>query len=253
MDQAYQAKTQILSTVTHELKAPLTGIVGYVDRLLEEHATVGPLNERQLKYLQVMKKNSSRLSALIDDIMDISRIESGSLELTFAALDVLQEVSEVIQGMEDQVRDSGVRVRQDIPPELLVKADQLRFGQIMTKLVSNACKYSSAGSTTTITAGEKAGMVQIDVADSGMGIEEPDLPRIFEKFFRADSSSTNRIPGTGLDLFITRRLVEAQGGLIWFRSEPGVGSTFSFTLPAAHLAPGIADAYLAAPLSTQGG
>ena len=115
----------------------------------------------------------------------------------------------------------------------LVTADRLRFGQVLGNLLSNACKYSPEGSFVTIAALEKARSVQIDITDTGLGISKADRARLFSKFFRSDCPATQGVSGTGLGLFITRHLVEAQGGEIWARSEEGKGSTFSFTLPGA--------------------
>ena len=234
LEQVSLAKTQILSTASHELKTPLTSIVGYVNRLLMQQETVGALNERQARYLETVQRNSLRLKVLIDDLLDISRIESGSLDLTLTELEVQGEIQEVIRSIQDQIDQKEMCVILDVPPELSsVRADRLRFSQVMTNLLGNACKYSPVGATTTIKAIEVGGYIQFDVSDTGIGMSKADLSRLFTKFFRAVTSSTREVSGTGLGLFITRHLVEAQEGKIWVESEEGKGSTFSFTLPRA--------------------
>ena len=232
------AKSQILSTVSHELKTPLTSIIGYVDRLLHRRDTVGPLNERQERYLENVQLDSRRLKILIDDILDISHIEAGSLELDLNTLQVQPEIEHVIGSIQNQFSDKGIHLVRDIPPELPpVKADQLRFSQIVTNLLTNAHKYSLAGASVTIAAYEGADSVQIDVCDTGIGISREDQTRLFTKFFRADNSLTRRESGTGLGLCIVKHLIEAHGGSIWVESQEGKGSTFSFTLPSEAAAP----------------
>ena len=234
LEQASLAKTQILATVTHELKTPLTSIVGYIDRMLEQDR-VGILNERQERYLERAQRNSWRLKALIDDLLDISRIESGSLEFAPVELDLGHEIQEVVKAMQTQIEEKQIRVLVTIPYMVnRITADRLRFSQVISNLLSNACKYSPEKATVAITAGEANGAVQIDVADTGPGISPEDQARMFTKFFRADNSQTRGTSGTGLGLFITKHIVEAQGGAIWLVSEVGKGSTFSFTLPHTH-------------------
>ena len=226
------AKTLILSTASHELKTPLTSIVGYVDRMLVQQATVGPLTERQQKYLETVRKNSYRLKVLIDDLLDISSIESGGLRLNRVDLDIQREVREVISSIKAQIDQKGLNLILNIPLDLpRVKADKLRFSQIVSNLLSNACKYSPIGGSVTIAAKDRRGLMQIEVSDSGIGISENDKSKLFAKFFRADNSLTHEVSGTGLGLFIAKSMVEAHRGRIWVESKEGKGSTFSFVLP----------------------
>jgi signal transduction histidine kinase len=226
------AKTQILSTVTHELKTPLSSITGYIDRMLLRRDRVGPLNERQERYLETVQRNGRRLKALIDDLLDVSRIESGSLDLNLVELDVQREIEEVACSLQDQINEKRQHLVLNISTNLpRLKADELRFSQILTNLLSNACKYSPEGATTTITAEEQDGLMRIDVSDTGVGISEADRSRLFSKFFRVDNSSTSQVSGTGLGLFITKSIIEAHGGLIQVRGDERKGTTFSFTLP----------------------
>ncbi len=193
---------------------------------------MGPLNEKQQRYLETVQKNARRLKALVDDLLDVSRIEAGSLELTLLELDVRHEIIDAIQLMQNQIGEKRIRLELNIPSDLgRIKADQLRFCQVISDLISNACKYSPSGATVTVTAQEASGLIQIDVADTGIGISEEDQARLFSKFFRADNTSTREVSGTGLGLYITKHLIEAHGGDIWAESQLGKGTTFHFTWP----------------------
>lgn len=231
-EQESRAKTQILSTVSHELKTPLTSILSQVQIMLRQQDRVGALSERQQRCLKGIQEDSYRLRVLIDDLLDISSIESGTLRLTLTELDVQLEIKEVVQSLETQINEKEASVILDIPPDLSrVKSDKVRFPQIVRNLFTNACKYSPVGATTTITARENGEFIQIDVSDTGIGMSETELSGLFDKFYRVDNSTTRRVFGTGIGLFITRHLVDAHGGKIWVKSEEGKGSTFSFTLP----------------------
>ena len=232
LELAYLANTQMMSTVTHELNTPFTNIIGYLDRLIGQQESVGLLNERQQEYVKSARTNWFRLKVMIDDLLDMSRVETVSLNLTPVSLDLRSETQNVVRSMQTQILGAGIRVLVNIPVELWpVMADRLRFSQILSNLLSNSCKYSPAGSTVTISAQESMGQVRIDVSDSGIGISRADQSRLFTKLSRVDNSSTREVYGAGLGLFITKHLVEAHGGRIWVQSEEGKGSVFSFTLP----------------------
>ena len=232
LEQESLAKTQILSTVSHELKTPLTSIFAYVELLTQPRENVAPLPGSQQRYVERIQKNARRLKILIDDLLDISRIEAGTLQLSFENLEILPEIEEVIQSLQNQIDEKRTKVVVNIPSSgCRVKADRFRFSQIISNLLSNACKYSSEEATVTITAKEEPGLLHINVSDTGIGISIAEQSRLFTKFFRVDNSSTREVAGTGLGLFITKHLIEAQGGKIWVESEEGKGTTFSFTLP----------------------
>ena len=145
------AKSQILSTVTHELKTPLTSIVGYTDRLLRRRDTVGPLNERQERYLENIQGEAHRLKTLIDDLLDISRMEAGSLELSIKELDILPEVENAINSVRDQFASKNIETQVNIPSDTVpVKGDRFRLSQIIINLLTNAYKYSAEGTKVTI-------------------------------------------------------------------------------------------------------
>ncbi len=234
LEEASRAKTQILSTATHELKTPLTSIIGYIDIILMRQNKVGPLNEKQQRYLQTAQRNSYRLKSLVDDLLDISRIESGGLDLAPAELELWPEIEEIVTGMQTQLNDKNIDLVLDIPQDICpVLADKLRLGQVISNLLSNACKYSPQGARVTIRAREEDAGVRIDVSDTGIGISPEDQERLFTKFFRADNSSTREVSGSGLGLYITKHLIEAHGGRIWASSQIGQGTTFSINWPKA--------------------
>ncbi len=234
LEEASLAKTHILSTATHELKTPLTSIIGYIDIILLRQNKIGPLNEKQQRYLQTAQRNSYRLKSLVDDLLDISRIESGGLELTPAELELWPEIEEIVTAMQTQIDEKNIDLILDIPQDICpVLADKLRLCQVLTNLLSNACKYSSQGSRVTIRVREEDAGVRIDVSDTGMGISPEDQERLFTKFFRADNSSTREVSGSGLGLYITKHLIEAHGGRIWASSQIGQGTTFSIIWPKA--------------------
>ena len=233
LEQASLAKTQILSTSTHELKTPLTSIVGYVDLLLLRQDTVGPLNDRQQRYMKTVSNNAHRLKNLVDDLLDISRIEAGCLVLNWGAIDIVQEIEDSIQSLQTQFQEKRISFSlmpsPDYPSE--IRADPMRFSQVIGNLLSNACKYSPPGTTVTVAVRRQGASVQVDVSDEGIGISEEDQAKLFTKFFRVDNSFTRETSGTGLGLYITRLLVEAHGGSIWVASKEDHGTTFSCLWP----------------------
>lgn len=232
LEEAGLAKMRILSTASHELKTPLTSIVGYIDRMLLQRETVGELNDRQERYLEIVKKNSYRLKALVDDLLDISRIESGGIVLALAAVDVGSELEDAVRSVQAHAERKNIQVELDVPADLPpVWAERLRFSQVIVNLLSNACKYSLDGAKVKVSAAERNGLVQLDVSDTGIGISKTDQTRLFNQFFRAETELTSLESGTGLGLFITKYLVEAHGGSIWVESEEGKGTTVSLTFP----------------------
>ena len=230
-------KSLILATATHELKSPLTSIVGYVDMLIDNQNSIGPLNSLQSECLLAIQRNSYRLRALIDDLLDVSRIESGSLEFSFAEVRANEVIDEVVSCLHGQAIEHSMNVMVEIKPGLApIWADSFRFGQIITNLLSNAIKYSGEGTTVTITAEEDSTSVRFMVADTGAGIADVDHARLFEKFYRIDNQLKRRESGSGLGLFITKHLIEAQSGNIEVRSTLHEGTTFSFSLPRPDVA-----------------
>jgi PAS domain S-box-containing protein len=237
-------KSEFVSLVSHELRTPLTSIKGYVDLLLDGDA--GELTEEQQEYLGIIKNNADRLIALINDLLDVSRIESGKIELQRGPLDLARLIHGVADSFRPSIEAKGQHLTLDLEgghessqegrdstllPTVLVDAD--RVTQILTNLLSNAYKYTPAGGSISVRAYTEGDHVRVDVQDTGIGLSTEEQSQIFTRFFRARNRTTQEVGGTGLGLPITRSLVEMHGGKITVSSSPGQGSTFSFTLPVA--------------------
>jgi signal transduction histidine kinase len=229
-----QLKSEFVTLVAHELRSPLTSITGYVELLLEGPG--GASAEAQRQSLGIVKRNADRLLQLIDDLLDIARIEAGKVELRRTRLDLAGLTQEVANALHPQIEAKGQRLTLDLGKALpAVSGAADRVTQILTNLLSNAHKYTPSGGSITITARAETGRVRVSVRDTGVGLSPDDQARLFTKFFRAGNSVTQGVSGTGLGLAITRALVELHGGDITVTSTPGQGSTFSFTLPATSL------------------
>ncbi|MBN1813771.1 MAG: response regulator, partial [Anaerolineae bacterium] len=230
--EAERAKSEFVSTVSHELRTPMTSIKGYADLLLM--GAVGSLTDEQERFLTIIKSNTDRLTLLVNDLLDISRIESGRLILTPKVVHVDDLVAQVIAAMEARAAERELELRSDLPsvlPEIFVDPD--RVIQVLTNLVGNACRYTPSGGEVVVSASAHDGEIQVSVRDTGIGISEEDQQRLFSRFFRSDDPTVQEAPGTGLGLSITKSLVEMHGGRIWVESELGHGSTFTFSLPTA--------------------
>ncbi len=235
------AKSEFVSFVSHELKNPMTSIKGYTELLAA--GAVGTVNEAQANFLTTIRSNVERMSTLVSDLNDVSRIEANRMRFDFKAQVVNEVVEETIRSLRKQIDEKGQQLVLHLPADLPnVWADRTRLGQVMVNLVSNAHKYTTQGGTITVAAEirdnewDPAGarrVVHLSVQDTGIGISPEDQKKIFQKFFRSEDPKTREAPGTGLGLNITRSLVEMQGGKIWFESEFRVGTTFHITIPIA--------------------
>jgi PAS domain S-box-containing protein len=227
-------KSEFVATVSHELRTPMTPIKGYVEFLLMGGA--GDLNEQQTQFLDIIKSNIDRLSTLVNDLLDVSRIEAGKVALSFQPIDIEEVIQEVSQSILKQSEDDersvtfDKRIPEDIPS---VYGDIDRVRQILNNLVDNAYKYASENSKITINVSKNDGDAQVDITDEGIGIFPDEHERIFERFYRGENHLVMATAGTGLGLAIVKELVEMHNGRIWVTSSgvPGEGSTFSFTLP----------------------
>ncbi len=241
VQQANEAKSEFVSFVAHELKNPMTSIKGYSELL--SAGAVGPINEMQTNFLTTIRTNVERMSTLVSDLNDNSKIEAGRLRLEFKPVDLPDVVDEVIRSTNRQIEDKNQELKLDLPDGLpLIWADRTRIIQVMTNLVSNAHKYTPEGGKILVAAevaanrwepGNAIQVVHIRVKDNGIGISVEDQQKIFGKFFRSDDQKAREVPGSGLGLNITKSLVEMQGGKIWFESEFRKGTTFHFTIPVA--------------------
>jgi signal transduction histidine kinase len=227
-------KTDFVSSASHELRTPITSIRGYLDILVEGEA--GELTEAQRGFLEVVDRNAHRLQALVEDLLVVSRIESGRLELSVRDVDLAALSGRVAESLAPQVAQGGVRLTLHGPERLAIAVDERRIEQVLTNIVSNAVKFTAAGGEITVTVGEHDGGARLTVADSGIGMSAQDLDHLFEKFFRAESATEHGIPGTGLGLAICRGIVEAHGGTIAVDSVLGEGTTVSVHIPRLRVA-----------------
>ncbi len=225
-------KNEFISIVSHELRTPITSIKGYTDLLFSEELEA--LGEQQRRFVRVIKDNSDRVARLVNDILDVSRIETGRIKLRIEPLDLARLTKDVVDDFSGQVVEKSLDLVLDLPPALpAVRGDEDRVRQILANLIDNACKYTREGDTVTVQAMMTDDFVQVDVSDTGVGIAEQDRAHIFDRFYRSEQAETYAPEGSGLGLSVVRMFVELLGGKVWVESELNRGSTFSFTLPLA--------------------
>ena len=229
VERVNQLKTEFLASISHELRTPLNAIVGF-SKLLQE-GTAGTLNVEQQIYVQHVATASHHLLALINEILDLSKIEAGHFELNLECFTFSEALSEVLCTVRPLARVKDINVVIRLGQGDAIYADRLRFKQILYNLLSNAIKFTPSFGQVVIECARDNASVVITVTDSGIGIPPEEQDAIFEKFHQAHCSSGGAKEGTGLGLAITRRLVERHGGKIWVESALGLGSRFSFTLP----------------------
>ena len=227
-----ELKTDFISMVSHELRTPLTSIKGFVKLVLVED--LGPLTAQQRECLQVADREADRLTHLINDLLDISRIDAGRIVFNWEEVDLTAVTARVLQTLHPQAADQQLHLVSAVPEALpLVRGDRQRIIQILTNLVGNAIKFTPPGGQVTISAAAAPGQVVVQVADTGEGIPAQAQTRIFDRFYQVENRRANARGGTGLGLPIAKQLVELHGGQIGLRSTPGEGTTFVFTLPLA--------------------
>jgi signal transduction histidine kinase len=228
--EAQAARKVFLSTVSHELKTPLTIISGFVD-LLKDNAG-GNLDEEQVETLGIIRRNASRLSLLINDMLDITRLDAGTFRVDpvdFDAIELVEEVSASFQGiLEEKVQALAM----DCPGQpIWLRADRNRIAQVVSNLISNASKYSPQGSEIRLSCAVTGERLEISVRDRGIGISPKDQQKLFTPFFRVDNEETRKVSGTGLGLVIAKSIAELHGGEIALESAPGEGTTVRLKLP----------------------
>jgi signal transduction histidine kinase len=233
---ASRHKSEFLATMSHELRTPLNAIIGFSEVLLQQ--MFGPLNPKQAEYLDDVLSSGRHLLGLINDILDLSKIEAGRMELDVDTFSLVEALQNGVTMVRERAARHGSALTLDVTPGVdLVEADPRKVKQILFNLLSNAVKFTPDGGRVDVTAARANGDIVVTVKDTGIGISPDDQGRIFEEFQQARRQTERSREGTGLGLSLAKRFVELHGGRIWVESEPDKGSTFTFTLPVRTRAP----------------
>ncbi|WP_445475318.1 ATP-binding protein [Methanococcoides methylutens] len=233
-ENANLAKTEFIANINHELRTPLNSIIGFSDVLLNQN--VGDLSDIQRKYLSNVLRNGKHLLTIVNDILDLSKIEAGKMEIFPEEFVVLDAINGIKATMMPLAKKKDINLKCSIKiEEPTIVADVLKFKQILYNLVSNAIKFTGEGGSVTIGLNTSNEMVSVYVEDTGLGISPNDQKKLFNPFFQADSSTSRRYDGTGLGLALVKKYVEMHGGKIWVDSEAGKGSKFTFTIPVENM------------------
>jgi signal transduction histidine kinase len=227
-----ELKSDFLSNVSHELRTPLAAIKGFVDNLLD--GVTGPVGGKQRHYLVRIHDNVERLTRMVSDLLDLTRIEAGKIELAHGVVDPGEMVAEATEGLRPLARARAIQLELDVAGCPPIWGDPDKVHQVLTNLVSNALKFTPTGGRVILAAGAAPdGMVRLAVRDTGLGIPPAERERVFDKFYQVGRVEGERPPGSGLGLTIARHLVELHGGRIWIEDDGGGGTTFVVLLPAA--------------------
>ncbi|HEY7269410.1 MAG TPA: ATP-binding protein, partial [Dehalococcoidia bacterium] len=232
LEAANRHKSEFLANMSHELRTPLNAIIGFSDVLLTR--MFGELNPKQEEYLGDILTSGNHLLDLINDILDLAKVEAGRMELEASEFSLTEAVRNSVTMVRERAANHGIALTYEVAPEADdVVADERKVKQVLFNLLSNAVKFTPDGGKVSIRAWREADEVRVSVADTGIGIAPQDLEVIFEEFRQASDVDGRSHEGTGLGLTLTKRMVELHGGRIAVESEPGKGSTFMFTLAAA--------------------
>jgi two-component system phosphate regulon sensor histidine kinase PhoR len=227
--QLERTRQEFVANVSHELRTPLSLIKGFVETLLE-----GAKNdpEKATRFLQTIEKHTDRLTFLIEDLLTISRLESGQIVMNLHPVDLREETQRVLDDLRSRADEKSIRLDNTVPAGLTAQADADRLQQVLFNLVENALKYGRNEGCVTVGGSEAAeGKVELWVRDDGPGIPVESRERVFERFYRVDRARSRETGGTGLGLSIVKHIVQAHGGEVWLKSDLGAGTTFHFTLP----------------------
>ncbi|MBW4092223.1 MAG: PAS domain-containing protein [Proteobacteria bacterium] len=253
---ASQAKSRFLATMSHELRTPLNAVIGYSDALVQEAALVqaaGNIGGRIGEYAGAVNEAGRRLLGLIDTLLDVARLETGRFDLAEDAVDIGRLIRTTLRRFEAAAAGAEIVLTLLLPqPEALplVLADRRRLGQVLNQLMSNALKFTPAGGAVTVSVGREGEELALTIADTGIGIAEADLVRVFDPFTQVDATLARRFPGAGLGLYLARALVESHGGVLRLASRQGEGTTAEVRLPRHRLLParaGVAPPHPRAP------
>lgn len=226
-----KVRQDFVANVSHELRTPLSNIKGYAETLLHG-ALEDKINAKD--FTSIIFRESDRLAKLLDDLLDLSKIESGKMKIVFMPTNLGNALTRVFEILKKSADDKRIKIEMAVPKDIpKVLADESRLTQVMLNLLDNAIKFTPENGSIKISASKTDGFVRTDINDTGVGIPDKDLPRIFERFYRVDKAHSRELGGTGLGLSIVKHIVQSHGGDVWVKSALGEGSTFSFTIPAA--------------------
>ena len=229
---ASRHKSEFLANMSHELRTPLNAVIGFSDVLIQ--GMVGELGPKQTEYLEDIRSSGQHLLSLINDILDLSKVEAGKMELEPSRFSLSDALQAVVMMVRERAAGRGIGLSTQIDPEIdPVEADERKVKQVVLNLLTNAVKFTPAGGQVQLRATRAGDGVVVAIRDTGMGISPADQARVFEEFAQARGGATREQEGTGLGLTLSRKFVELHGGTIWVESELGKGSTFTFTLPLA--------------------
>ena len=227
-------KSDFLANMSHELRTPLNTVIGFSELLQDQ--LFGELNQKQQRFVRNIRTSGQHLLALINDILDLSKVESGKMELELSAFSLLESLNESLMMLRVKALKGGVILHLEPGPQsdVTIAADQRKLKQIMFNLLSNAVKFTLTGGKVDVSVRRDGDFIEITVADTGIGIKAEDLAKLFQPFTQLELVYSKEFEGTGLGLALTRNLVELHGGRIWVKSEYGAGSRFCFTIPVSH-------------------
>jgi signal transduction histidine kinase len=229
LEVASQHKSEFLANMSHELRTPLNAIIGFSEVLTER--MFGDLNEKQQEYLKDIYASGTHLLSLINDILDLSKIEAGRMELELTDFDLPTAIDNALILVRERAGRRGIALEHSVDERLgEIRGDERKVKQVLLNLLSNALKFTPEGGRVEVRAGMVDGMAEIAVTDTGVGIAPEDQEKVFEEF-RQVGTVEKKAEGTGLGLTLCRKFIELHGGRIWVKSQVGVGSTFTFTIP----------------------
>jgi two-component system phosphate regulon sensor histidine kinase PhoR len=223
-----KVRSDFIANISHELKTPLTSIKGFVETLLE-----GALDDKEnsREFLKIIQRHTDRLNSLINDLLQLSYLESKEVNLTKEDFQLRSLLNTIISGFTTQLNKKNIKLINEIAPDIMAEADKEKIQQVFTNLIDNAIKFNKENGNIKIYARKDQNGIKVTVEDSGLGLPEKDIPRIFERFYRVDKARSRELGGTGLGLAIVRHAVELHGGAVGVESTEGLGSKFWFTLP----------------------
>ncbi len=226
-----RTKSEFLANMSHELRTPLNSVIGFSEVLQDQ--LFGPINEKQQEYVQNILTSGRHLLSLINDILDLSKVESGKMELELTGFSLQETLEASLMMLQEKALKGEIDLQMDpaLQTDIQIVADQRKLKQILFNLLSNAVKFTPAGGSVKVSSLSDGDFVEITVADSGIGIKQEDIPKLFQPFTQLESVYSKQFEGTGLGLALTKQLIELHGGRVWVKSEFGKGSSFSFTIP----------------------